>query len=142
MTEYKLSFDKNGDPAPKDLIVLTTLILMRGASLDGLTAEELSHISEIISWNFNWKQEEIGDAVSMSQIILKDSDQINKLIVELNNSYNIQQRQKLLSLVWRVILSDKSLSENEASYSIELRKLLHLSLEQSAYARSQAEQKN
>ena len=141
MTEYQLSFDKNGNPVSRDLIVLTALILVKGANIDNFNSEEMGKISDSLIANFNWNAEQVGDAISMAQILLKDTTRFDSLISKVNESYTAVQKQQLLSLAWKVVLSDNKLSHSEAGFAVNLRKLLQLSIEQAAYARTLAEEK-
>ncbi|MDC0358629.1 TerB family tellurite resistance protein [Oligoflexia bacterium] len=137
--QTSLKIDKNGSPTDKDLHIAAIVVLIEMACSDNeFLPEELDTIVEIMSHRFELPQNEVGELMEISKFLRKDGEKINEFISIVNECFDDNQRQMLLSMAWQVVTSDNHAHEDEVAFAAKLRKRLNLSLEQAVRAQQMA----
>ena len=136
-----LKLNRSGEPSSHDSAIAVLVILCDIACVDEmLDSEEFQAIVAAACAALGNSESETGELMEVASFLMRDSSKREQFRAILNSEFNDSQRQTVLSMVWRVILSDHALEKSEADFSIKLRKQLGLSLEQAAYARQVAEE--
>ena len=136
-----LKLNRSGEPSSHDSAIAVLVILCDIACVDEmLDSNEFQAIVSAACAALGSSEVETGELLEVASFLMRDSTKRDQFRDILNAEFNDNQRQTVLSMVWRVILSDHQLEKSEADFSVKLRKQLGLSLEQAAYARQVAEE--
>lgn len=131
----------SGERTPLNLQVAIVATLLEAAHASGrLLPEEVLKLSAGISSHLGLADAEIGHLIEVSEILRKDPEKRSKLLGEVGANFSLPQRQEILSIVWRILIIDGQIDQNEAHIAVEIRKALDLSVEAAVAARIRAEQ--
>ena len=136
-----LKLNRSGEPSSHDSAIAVLVTLCDIACVDEmLDSEEFQAIVASACAALGNSESETGELLEVASFLMRDSTKRDRFREILNAEFSATQRQTVLTMVWRVILSDRALEKSEAEFSVKLRKQLGLSLEQAAYARQVAEE--
>ena len=132
-----LEVDKDGTPTSRDLQVAAVVLLVEVAHADNkFEGSELDAIVKAMNDEFDLTPEDTGELLEIAQCLREESGRIDEFVEVINANFDESQRQKLLSMVWKVIGADEVVEESEASSAAKIRKRLKLTLEQAMRAQS------
>ncbi|MCB0337029.1 MAG: TerB family tellurite resistance protein [Bdellovibrionales bacterium] len=130
-----LSVDRDGVPTSHDLQVAAVALLIEMACVDDdFSAPEVESIAEILKVEFELNSVEVQDLIEIATYASGNPERVKDFIVSINDSFNSSQRQRILGLVWKVILSDGVVLQEETRLAMELRMKLNLTVEEAVRA--------
>lgn len=139
-SEDSLKTLKDGEVTPRDIKIACVAILLKMAHADNKISEtELNIVYRATREYFRTDESEAGDIIEVAKQLQKDSKKTSELVVQINSRMSVEQRQKILSTLWKIIKADGIISEYELSYATRVRALLNLTLEQAMAARAMSE---
>jgi uncharacterized tellurite resistance protein B-like protein len=140
-TEHPLEFDATGAPTNRELQIIALCALVAAARADeDFAGDELTQVVDGLTRRFNISDAEVGELISVAELLVRDPVKTSSLLTRANERFSPEQRIEILTMVWRVVASDRRASSKEARYAVELRRALDLTLEQSALAARKAEE--
>lgn len=135
-----LEVDARGEPTDKALRVATIALLIDMARSDhSVPPEELNLIVRSMNFAFDLTDVQTGELLEIASFMLNEEPAIDRFVAIVNDKLNVDQKQRVLGLVWKVIMSDGVADKYETTYAASLRGKLNLSLEQAVRARQMAE---
>ncbi|MDD2943987.1 MAG: TerB family tellurite resistance protein [bacterium] len=135
-----LALTASGEPTTREFMIAATFVIFSAAKIDDeFSDRELIKIVSLLGGEFGLEDFESGEILETVELLHNASSQLEGYTAQVNGTYSTEQKQKLLSLVWRVILSDHEILPSESKFAINLRTILGLTLEQAAVAQAQAE---
>jgi uncharacterized tellurite resistance protein B-like protein len=130
-----LETDASGQPTSKELQVATVTLLAEAARSSGqISAAELSKTLGSLFREFGLSDHDGAELLEISDFVTKEKGRVEQFIAALNKNFDVDQRQKVLSLVWRVLTADGEVDKYEGRFAADLRKSLNLTLEQAMRA--------
>ncbi|MCB0346397.1 MAG: TerB family tellurite resistance protein [Bdellovibrionales bacterium] len=137
-----LEVNKQGQPTSKDLMVATVaLMLNMGHSDSSFGDDEFKSIMSSLNVQFDLSDDEAGHIVDIAEILRKDKAKTGHIMSIIREGFSVEQRELVLSMLWKVVLADGVVEDFEVKYASEVRAQLDLSLESSIRARKNAEKK-
>lgn len=135
-----LSVDGVGDATPEDLQLAAAVLLVE-ANRDNKrnNVEESRSIFKNIEAEFKLTPEATHRLLELAERSPKNEETMNEFVDSINASFTDAQKQRILAMVWRVIMADGVVDHYENVYAVTLRSRLNLTLEQSIRARRMAE---
>lgn len=131
----------NGERTPPNLQIAVVATLLEAAHASGkILPEEVLKLSTGISSHLGLSDAEIGHLIEVSEILRKDPQKRMQLLTDVGANFSLPQRQEVLSIVWRILIIDGKVDQNEANIAVVIRKALDLSMEAAVAARIMAEQ--
>ena len=135
-----LSVDETGRAATSDLHLAVGVLLAEAARSGGSeSTEEAREMFRGLEREFNLPAEQVHKLLELSRTSMRDSETLESFIEEISQSYNDAQKQKILAMVWKVLIADGIIDRYESTFAVAVRTKLGLTLEQSAQARKMAE---
>lgn len=135
-----LEVDKSGEPTSKDLIVsIVALLLNMGHSDHSFADEEFKAIISSLNSHFDLSDQEAGHMVDIADILRREKQKAGEVIRIIREGYSPQQREQILTILWKVVLADGRVEDFEVKYASTVRDQLGLTLEASIRARKNAE---
>ena len=130
-----LQFDKTGQPTKHHHLVGIVVLLWEAAMIDGsLTVGEFPQVVKALNHEFELSDPEVGELLEIVRYIHGDENKINKYVKAISESFDESQKQLLLSYIWKIVLSDGTVSVEENEFATNLAQKLGLTLEQSLRA--------
>ncbi len=137
----QLDFEDSHSASNQDLIVLGLMVLVKTAKIDGImSSDELSHIVGGMFTHFETEDSTVGELLEVANFLANDSTKEQCLLERVRNEFSLEQRMKIMTIVWRVIASDNKVASQESQYAQRIRNSLGLSLEQGVLASKKAEE--
>lgn len=135
-----LSRDQSGEPTRAEQQVAVAALLFHAALSSGkITAPERIALTASLRRALSLEGQTAVDLLSALEILEKTPQRISQFVAAVNESFSPQQKEHLLVLAWKILLSDRILEKSEAEFASDLRRQLNCSLEQAARARQLAE---
>jgi uncharacterized tellurite resistance protein B-like protein len=139
-TRYSLEVDANGDPSEKGLQVATIALLLEMAKVNNqIEKTEIDSLVRSVSFAFDILDEQTGELLEIATFMLKTPGNLDKFVELIATRFNLDQKQRVMGMVWKVISADGVADKYETSFAAHLRTRLGLSLEQAVRARQLAE---
>lgn len=139
--EVSLEVDVHGAPTSHEVQVGTVAVMVAAAqSSEGLGAEELMRLTSSLFNEFGLRDDESGDLFAVAEFLMKTPEKLDSLIQAVVSNFSAEQRERVLSLAWRVFLADSHLCAKEGAFAAQLRMKLGLSMEQALRAQQAASQ--
>ncbi|MCB0359024.1 MAG: TerB family tellurite resistance protein [Bdellovibrionales bacterium] len=136
-----LRLDKAGKPAARDVVIATVIVLLELAHQDKeFSEEEFTQIIRGLNREFGLSDAEAGMVMEIADYARKNPERGSEATRVINEHFSDEQKEHILSMLWRVVLADGLVDAFETRYAVLLRTRLNLSLEQAVRARTQAEQ--
>jgi len=128
-----------GKPTEDDLIVATGILLLEAAGSDqDYAPEETKIIFSVLGSQFKLSEARTLELLEISDSLRADQEKIDAFVEALNAHFTPEQRQQILTMIWRVILADGRVDHHEEKYAHQLRVRLQLSEEHARNARAKA----
>ena len=138
--EASLELDCSGKPTTHDLHIAMLVLLSTLAHADqNLESEEISNIFGTMYREFGLSEHETGHLFEIANFLINDKVKYEKFIDTINIKFSADQKQLMLSMLWKVLLADGQAEKVETTLIATLRQRLGISLEQSVRSRKIAE---
>lgn len=122
----------NGKQAEAGNINLATCaLLLELANIDGkFSKKERDNITEIFKTKYTLREEEINELIKSSEAELEKSIGLWQFTNIINQNYSIEDKLKVIEIVWEVAYSDGRLEKHEDYLAHKVASLLRLSHKQ------------
>lgn len=138
--EVTLDFAPSAETSELHAALAVAVLLSQAAMADGVVnAHEFGILVGLVVKTFSLSPEEALQLLAVADRLIKKPSRVEAFCKELRCGLNEDQKLKLISMVWRVILADESANKPEAATAARLRALLGLSMEEAVLARRVAE---
>ena len=122
------SIKKNGD---RDINLATCALLLELAHIDGqFSKQERDNITVIFKTKYNLSEVEIGELITSSESELEKSIDLWQFTNLINQNYSLEEKLKVIEIVWEVAYSDGVLEQHEDYLVHKVATLLRLSHKQ------------
>jgi uncharacterized tellurite resistance protein B-like protein len=137
-----LAFDKDGHVADESLQVATVVLLMEVAGADhSIAQEEANALCQIMEEEFELPEEIIPHLLEVAVAAKRQAGRINEFINDINEHFNDHQKERILTMVWRMVLADDRIDREEEKIVKQIQTRLKLADPVSDRARRTAESK-
>lgn len=135
-----LSVDESGNAASNDLRLAVGVLLAEAARSSGSeSADEAREMFRGLEREFGLTADQVHKLIELSHGSMRDMSTLAGFIDEIAIAYNDSQKQKILAMVWKVLIADGVVDRYESTFAVDVRTKLGLTLEQSVHARKLAE---
>lgn len=135
-----LSVDLEGKPTQRDLQLSVIVLLLSIAHSDSnVSPDEINAITGTAFKELGLSDHEAGDLLEVSDFLLKEKTKLDEFIKNINEGFDLDQKQLLMAMVWKILIADGKAEKHEAALATSLRNSLGLSMEQNIRARKIAE---
>lgn len=132
-----------GEPTSRDALVATVALLLEVAdTTDNIGPEEFQTIVAALCVDFSLTEAQTGELIEIANFLRRQPGMLAKFLPLITEAFNLDQRQRILAMVWRVFISDGVINEIEAKIGARLRAKLELTAEAAMGARMMAEQQD
>lgn len=115
----------------RDINLATCAILLELANADGkFGKEEQDEIIRIFKTKYNLSETEANELLKLSETELEESIDLWKFTNLINQNYSLEEKLKVIEIVWEVAYSDGRLEKHEDYLVHKLAALLRLSHKQ------------
>lgn len=136
-----LEIDSNEELTEKELMVGSMIFLLKIADADNqVSGEEITEIVRALNREFEKTDEEAGHIIEVAQVLKNNPSNLDNIATQISQHATNEQKLKICSLIWKVILADGQVKAIETAAASNIRNFLGLSLEQATTARAMAEQ--
>lgn len=140
LDDTSLGITFSGEISEHDVVVSTIVFFAAIAKADGeLEPPEISALLGIIVREFNIKESEAAELMQVALLLTEDESKLEQFTGRLREKLDFLQKQLVMALVWRVMMSDSMIEKHEANLAVKLRTSLGLSMEEAVRARKLAE---
>jgi uncharacterized tellurite resistance protein B-like protein len=115
-------------------VAVVTLLVGAGMSNDNFRQEELEKAVELVESEFNLKDSEAGELLEVVRVMGMDSEKHTQLMTFVRENLTEDQRIRLLSMVWQIVVADGQVDDSESRFAAKVRSELGLTLEQAMLA--------
>ncbi len=137
--EANLQHDQFGTPTERDLQIATGVLLLNMAGSDeDYAPEEVRSIYAAMEEQFGINNNETLQVLEEADKLRQQEGKLDEFVAVVNKHFDDQQRQLILSMIWRVIIADEMIEKYEQRFASELRQRLQLSREQAEMAKQMA----
>lgn len=138
--DENFELDTEGEPTSRDTQICVVVMLSALSHADGeFEEEEISSIMGTMFREFGLADHEAGELLEISNFLVNDKAKLDQFFEKINARFSPEQKQLLLSMLWKVVMSDGSAEAAETTAISQIRAKLGLSMEQSVRARKLAE---
>ena len=145
LDSLKTFFTRHAKPEPGSTpgmdrlhVAASALLLEMAYADDSFTADERTHIEEIIQRQFGLSEAQAKELIRLADEARRESTGLYVFTSLVNENYDEGQRMVLAELLWRVIYADGTLSPYESLLAQKLSRLLDLRPGYLAEARKRA----
>ena len=107
-------------------VAACALLLEMAYADDSFTADERTHIEEIVRRQFGLDESTAKELIELADRERKESVGLHSFTSLINQHYDEGQRMVLAELLWRVVYADGTLSPHESQLAHKLANLLDL----------------
>jgi uncharacterized tellurite resistance protein B-like protein len=100
--------------------------------------EELQKAVDLTTTEFGLANGEAGHLLEIVRVLRVEEDKATKLLGLVRDRLSEDQRIRLLSMVWKIVLADGIVDQLESEFAAKFRKELGLSMEQAVLAQQLA----
>lgn len=139
--EGSLQIDRTGAPSNHDLHLAVIALLVSIGKVDTqFSSAELDKIASIAATQLHLTEAETGSLLEVADFMMKENaSRVSEFIAAIRENFDDVQRMRLLGMVWKVIVADGILTEEEPQVAMAIRKSLDLTLEQAVRAQQMAQ---
>lgn len=135
----KLDVDASGNPTDEDILIATGVLLLQMAGSDAdFAPEEVRTIFQVMKLQFNIEEGEVKSLLEQANSLREEKGKIDEFINIINANFNIKQRQRVLAMLWKVILADSKIDKFETRYATQLKFRLQLTDQEAKEAHEMA----
>ena len=137
--DASLEVDKSGAPTADDLQIATGVLLLQMAgSDDDYAPEEVHAVFRTMEKEFHISQDRALELLELADAARQAKGRIDEFVEAINEHFDEKQKQRVLAMVWRVVMADAKVDAFESRYAKQLKSRLHLSDELAEEARQMA----
>lgn len=138
--QSSLTMDKDGSLTSRDMHIAATVLLIEMAGRDqGIASQEVEQVCTLMQKEFAIAEEDLPELVSLAVEARKNSGKIDEFVKTINESFSEAQRQRLLAMIWKIVLADGAVDKFEQRFAVQMYNRFQLTSEQAEAARSMAE---
>lgn len=138
--QTSLTMDKDGTLTSRDLQIAALVLLIEMAGKDqGIANEEAQQVCDLMQKEFAIAEDELPDMVAVAIEARNNSGKIDEFVRSINSSFSVEQRQRLLAMIWKVVLADGTVDKFEQRFAVQMYNRFQLTQEQAEAARAMAE---
>ena len=135
-----LQFNKDGELTGFEAQVSAIVLLWDTSLCDSfMDEEEFKDLVDRAKDVFGLQSDEIGHLLEVSRYLVQHDTEREQFVDIIKKNFNSQQKTRVLSLAWAVILADREITEVEEAFATSLRDKLSLCEEEGLTARKIAE---
>lgn len=109
------------------LEIACSVLLCEVMIADGqLNITEQQKLNDIIALQFQLSNDEVQDIVERSLVLCESATDFYQFTSRINESYSVEQRIKMLDMLWKVAYADGELASIEEHIIRKIADLLHL----------------
>jgi uncharacterized tellurite resistance protein B-like protein len=121
------SIDEEGDDKALRIQLATCVLLLEVAhSDDNFSMEEGDHILEILKEEFQLSEKYAGELMMLAHEERQESIDLWRFTNTIDNNYSIEEKERVMETLWKVIVADDMLHPREEYLARRLAKLLNL----------------
>jgi len=123
------SLSEDGTPPANEvsLEIACSVLLCEVMLADGhLDNAEQQQLNDIISSQFQLTHDEVTEIIKHSLLLCENATDFYQFTSKINESYSLEQRVKMLALLWQVAYADGELASIEEHIIRKIADLLHL----------------
>lgn len=125
--DVKLDIDASGNPTEEDMLIATGVLLLQMAGSDSdFAPEEVRTIFQVMKAQFNIEEGELKPILEQANTLREEKGKIDEFVTTINANFNLKQRQRVLAMLWKVILADGKVDKFETRYATQLKFRLQL----------------
>jgi uncharacterized tellurite resistance protein B-like protein len=134
-----LANDKRGEAADLDLQVATVVLLLETAYGDEeYVPRERDTIRRGIEREFGISKEDAVRLLESGELSRRERRDVSSVSAQIEARYDVDQRKRIIDLLWRVIYADRIVDEGEEALAEDVTRLAGLTREQGLEARRKA----
>ena len=133
------SFNNNTSSSDELNIAVVALLTSVSINTCQTSREEINVLIEQVSNTFRLTKDEASDLINLVLPLSINEQKMHEFVNILNQKFNIDQKQMVLAMIWRLIEADGKTCDIESSTARDVRNRLNLSFEQAVRARQIAE---
>ena len=135
-----LLVDTEGKPTELDVQIATGILLLEMAGADGDYApEETATIIGVMADQFNIDEDQTVELLEMGDAVRRQPKKLDEVIAAINQHFSPAQKQRVYTMVWKVVLADGRIDKFEQRFAAQLRNRLQLTEQQHESAKKAAE---
>ena len=139
--EKSLLADKGGQPSTHDLHIAAVVILIEMAGTDqGIAPQEAQTVCDLMKQEFGLAEETLPELVQVAVAARQEKGKIDEFVKVINAKFDVAQRQRLLAMIWRIVLADGKVDKFENRFAVQMFNRFQLSEEQAEAAKEMAVQ--
>jgi uncharacterized tellurite resistance protein B-like protein len=139
LNRIKSLFDAPDDPPDAgvdDLHLAAAVLMVEAACMDDqFDGEERDAIAGILKSRFDLNDEEIADLLEQAEQVQNDSNHLVRFTRAIKDGFPMEERVKVVEMLWEVVYSDKTLHHYEANLLRRVCGLIYVSDRDSGEAR-------
>ena len=132
--------DRSGAPTEHDLHLATAVILIEMAGADEeIDRAEAQTICATIQNQFGIPENEVPELIEVALAAKREAGKIDEFVKVINSNFNPTQRQRILMMVWKVVMADGKIDKFEQRFAEQMRNRFQLTVEQAEEAKQMAQ---
>lgn len=137
--DVKINIDASGNATEEDLQIATGVLLLQMAGSDAdFAPEEVRTIFKVMKEQFKIEEGELKPLLEQANLLREEKGRIDEFVNLVNANFNLKQRQKVLAMVWKVVLADGKIDKFETRYATQLKFRLQLTDQEAKEAHEMA----
>ena len=139
--QESLRIDQEGQASETDLQISVIALLIAISKADEhFDVTEVEEIVTLVTKQFHLVGQASAELLETARFMMdEDSGRLYEFIAVVRENFDLNQRMRIMGLIWKVILADGKLDPQETSFAVAIRKDLDLSLEQAVRAQQMAQ---
>ena len=121
---------QDGNSAERIRVATCALLLEVANSDDEFSESEREHIVRILTKDFQLSHEDAQELMQLSERERKESIDLWQFTNQINEHYSLNEKIKIIEMVWKVIYADGKLDKYEDHLAHKLSRLLRLTHDQ------------
>ena len=135
-----LKTDQAGKATDADLQVACAVLLVEMARADKSVArQEGQAVVALMAVQFGIPEDRMPALIETAMAARKAQGKLDEFVRCINQGFSASQKQRLLAMIWKVVLADGSVDKYEERLAVQMKSRLQLSDEQAVEARRMAE---
>ena len=123
-----LAFNKDGHVADESLQVATVVLLMEVAGADhSIAQQEANALCQVMEEEFDLPEEIIPHLIEVAVASKREAGRINEFVHSINEHFNEHQKERILTMVWKMVLADDRVEKDEEKIVKQIQTRLKLS---------------
>lgn len=126
----QVALDGDGKPTQQELLIATAVILFEMAASDSdIDHAEAEALCSSMGEQFQVPEDEVPGLVQLAIKAKEQAGKIDSFVKLLNEHFNDGQKQRVLAMIWKVVLADGKIDKFEERFALQMQNRLRLSPE-------------